>query len=229
MATETLLTHKGVPVPAVTGWSVEREMTPRVIGFADASLDLRARDPWKVLWRLWTLGRGKGEPEFKAVHPLRQRRAALYTLCQVCDQPAEDEERGTLFVLGANGTAGLGAIQDLELASEPPVHPRCAIEAIARCPHLRNGHVAARVQWPVPWGVRGTRYGLTRSWPKQRPEQVNVSYASEDRRLVLADRVLIELHGCQPVDLAEEARCAQLAPPERDLTQTTACERSEPA
>ncbi|MFD4320463.1 hypothetical protein [Streptomyces sp. NPDC058548] len=213
--TETLLTYKGVPVPAVTGWSVEREMTPAVvprgfgIGFADPMLDARARDPWKVLWRMWTLGRGKGEPEFAAVHPLRQRRAALHMLCQVCDQPAHDEKLGALFVLGANSTSGTGPIQNLELTSEPPIHPWCALEARARCPHLRKGYVAARVESPVPWGVRGTVYDLTGSWPNPRPRLENVSYAIDARRFVLADRVMIELHGCRPVDLDAEARRAQ--------------------
>ncbi|MFD0371116.1 hypothetical protein [Streptomyces sp. NPDC127114] len=213
--TETLLTHKGVPVPAITGWSVEQETTPPLIqrgfgiGFADAVLDAQARDSWQVLWRLWTLGRSKGEPDFKAVHPLRQRRAARDMLCQMCGGPAQDEKRGTLFVLGSDADSGLGAIRQGEITSEPPLHPECAVEAVTRCPHLRKGYVAARVEWPVPWGVRGTVYDLTELWPQPRREQENVGYGSDARRFVLADRILIELHGCRTVDLDEEVRRAQ--------------------
>lgn len=208
---------QGLPVPAIATWSAEQNVSPRVIqrgfgiGYLDPIDDSLARDHRHVLWTRWSLGRGKGQPQFNSVHPARQRRAMVDLLCQVCFKPAGDEDEGTLFITGANGRSGSqGPIEDGEITANPPVHLDCALEAAQHCPHLLNGHVAARVMYPTSWGVFGTRYDLGGLFPIARPEPTQVSYDSDDRRFVLAHHVLMELDGCQPVDLTKEARRARL-------------------
>ncbi|HEX5404314.1 MAG TPA: hypothetical protein VFX16_18650 [Pseudonocardiaceae bacterium] len=94
----------GAVVPYVGSWSGE-ELRPSVvvnrpgggIGYADETL--LDRDEWGVLWTR-TAGRiGKGRPLFTKPHPVRQRRAMLRLLCQVCAQPADRSTDGLLWLL----------------------------------------------------------------------------------------------------------------------------------
>jgi hypothetical protein len=50
----------------------------------------------RVLWQRTALGWQGGRPEFGRVHPLRQRRAMLRLLFQVCGGPADQMDNGVL-------------------------------------------------------------------------------------------------------------------------------------
>lgn len=211
------LLHQGMPVPLIARWTTERDVTPLVvargfgIGFRDDYDDDASRDRWHVLWGRRTINQGVGEPVLSGVHPARQRRAMLDMLCQFCFLPAEDITLGTLFLLGDNSRSGRhGPVKDGEVTSSPPVHLKCTRSVVERWPHLLKGYAAVRVGAALPWGVIGTRYKIARPFPVAEPDPATVSYDNDKIRFVLAHQALVELYGCEPVDLAEEVRHASL-------------------
>ncbi len=69
----------------------------RGIGYRDETpLD---RDERGVLLKRTRDAQGHGKPRFGAVHPARQRRAMANLLCQVCGNPADTNDEGTLWLL----------------------------------------------------------------------------------------------------------------------------------
>ncbi|MFF0481950.1 hypothetical protein [Streptomyces sp. NPDC004435] len=179
------------------------------IGFRDDHDDHISRDRWHVLWKRWTVSRGVGQPVLSGGHPSRQRRAMLDMLCQFCFLPAEDTILGTLFLLGDTTRSGLrGPVRDGEITSTPPVHLACALSAVELSPDRLKGLTAARVKAALPWGVIGTRYKIARPFPVAEPDLTSMSYDNDNIRFMLAQQALVELHGCEPVDLVEEARNA---------------------
>jgi hypothetical protein len=50
----------------------------------------------------------------------------------------------------------------------------CARTALLHCPPLRRGAVAARVRYPIPWGVSGVAYHLDTLQPLHE-ERIEVS------------------------------------------------------
>ncbi|MEU8528861.1 hypothetical protein AB0C77_25225 [Streptomyces sp. NPDC048629] len=199
----------------MTSWSNEDEIhTPIIqrgngIAYRDPVWDHHARDGSLVLWRQQKLAQGKGKPVWMGIHFARLRRAMDRLLCQVCAQPAEDTERGTLFL---TGNTPRGPIKDRELTTHPPVCLPCAAESVAKCPHLLRGFVAARVAEVRPWGVGGTRYvpGLLSSRPMPLPEPERMSYDDDRIGWMHASHPFVELLGCRPVDLTEELLEADL-------------------
>ncbi|MFI8294086.1 hypothetical protein ACIGBL_33650 [Streptomyces sp. NPDC085614] len=198
------LSWKGVPVPYIVPWTGEQDITPTVvprgfgIGFLDDDLNVQYRDTYGALWTQRALGRGRGEPLFQNVHPLRQRRAMLHMLCQVCGQPAEDDNRGTLFLIGARAAA------QIERTAHPPLCPPCAQRAVSLCPHLIRNHLALRSRRPTPWGIFGHRYAPGKPFPVSREQPEAMSYNNPDIRWMLAGQIVVELRHCIGVDLAEE-------------------------
>lgn len=82
----------GVQVPWIAPWSGERIAAPRVVvrsgpggvglGYADEASDIDRR--FDTLWVRHAATPGVGQPDLRSMHPLRQRQAMTYLLCQVC-------------------------------------------------------------------------------------------------------------------------------------------------
>lgn len=196
----------GVRVPFIAQWAGE---TPTVglivmrrgigggIAYADEYWADRNSD---VLWVRAPSARGRGEAYLGKVHPLRQRQAMLRMLCQVCGLPtADDEER--LFLV--RDTGGKPIVEGEKTAS-PPVHEECAQETVRDCPHLRQGHTAARVKYPRAWGVAGIVYDPQRlaPLPGDAPDGLTfVGYDDPRIRWTLAAREVVTLEGCTAYEL----------------------------
>jgi hypothetical protein len=78
---------------------------------------------------------GEGEPQFQGMNLMRQRRAIVGHLCQVCGEPTPPDDRW-LFptVTGAVVKAPGGPRYATHM---PPTHAACAERARRLCPHLR--------------------------------------------------------------------------------------------
>ncbi|MFC8466026.1 hypothetical protein [Streptomyces sp. NPDC057250] len=224
MSLDTLPVYRGLRVPRVARWSAEQDITPRVylqggrLVYRDPDLT-RVSTQQGALWRVWSLAPGKGVPLLANLHPARQRRMMVRSLCQVCGLSTATEaaaEGGQLVLTGSGEVAGRGPIEEQERTMNPPLHLACAWESVRRCPHLLEGYAAARVTDARPWGLHGILHA-----PEGRrtaagdlavalvsPAQI----AYEDSRLplVLAGQTILELTGVRPVDLRVEAARAGL-------------------
>ncbi|MFJ3249033.1 hypothetical protein [Streptomyces sp. NPDC086782] len=194
-------------VPYITGYSREQNITPRLtnlggegLGFVDETP--HDRDSFGVLWvRPSLLPKGRrGEPMLKeaAVHPFRQRRAMRDQRCQVCTRPPEDPEGPCLYLMRDSGRP----VEEGERTTSPPVCVPCAGISVQLCPRLRRHHVAAWVEYAPAWGVVGIVHDPVTLAPMGRDEEV--AYDSPAARWVVAGRLVSELHGVTPVNLADE-------------------------
>ncbi|MER0244340.1 hypothetical protein AAHZ94_20520 [Streptomyces sp. HSW2009] len=209
---------RGLPVPFIAPWSVERPPSydvietygpegSRGIGYADElPLDRRRG----VLWMRRGVKRGAGTPDLASVHPLRQRQAMSHLLCQVCGKSTFDADYtrwGKRHLVIARDVSGR-PIEEGELTGSPPVCRPCAIESVRGCPHLRKGHVSALVERIEPWGVAGILYRPTAFHPLPAPPAYSLSkvaFTNPQIGWTLAARDLATLHGCTPIDLDELA------------------------
>ena len=151
------LTRAGL-VPYIASWSGERptQAPPIARGTGIAYKRERPgdRDAHGVLWKRHTRAPGSGTPQYDKVHPYRQRQAMRHLLCQVCGGPADQDERGILWLLGQAEKPWSGA----EMTAQPPVCLRCAGPASRARPHLRRHTLALRVRHAPIIGVRGLLY-----------------------------------------------------------------------
>lgn len=191
--------------PYVTQWSEEREPPCQVIerpGRGIAYLDemVSDRDSRGVLWFRTPSHSGHGEPLFAKVHPLRQRRAMLRLLCNVCAGPADQNEEGVLWLLRDFRDDWPGWPENMGVV-EPPVCVPCVRVASRLCPALRKGAIAVRVRHAPVAGVRGLLYrsggGLTPV-----PE-ITLAYEDPRVRWVRAINLVRELRDCTIVELAD--------------------------
>ncbi|MFE7330832.1 hypothetical protein ACFU8W_39020 [Streptomyces sp. NPDC057565] len=189
-------------VPYIASWSAEQARSPVVIGprggitYQDEGPYDRDADGY--LWLRAPAKQGCGRPEFGRVHPLRQRRVMRRLLCQVCGGPADQDERGTLWLLEDHRTDWEGWPNGL-LTTHPPVCVPCAREAVRSCPNLRSGCVAVRVGSSDVSGIYGVRY-----LPGSPMTSGVVEYGDPAGRWVLASQLVRGLSDCT-VDLAEFA------------------------
>jgi hypothetical protein len=146
----------GSVVPYIGAWTGEANCPTQVvrrphngIGYTDETM--LDRDQWGVLWTRIGSRVGVGNPLFKKLHPVRQRRAMRRLLCQVCARPADHTEEGSLWLVPADdrhsGLEGMTTIQ-------PPLCVGCARISVRMCPALRVGATAVRAQSRV-LGVNG--------------------------------------------------------------------------
>ncbi|MGW6414380.1 hypothetical protein [Streptomyces sp. NPDC055055] len=224
MSLDTLPLYRGLRVPRVARWSAEHDITPLVLlqgrrlAYADPQLT-RACTQQGALWRVWSLARGKGEPLLANLHPARQRRMMVRSLCQVCEVSTAEEaaaEGGQLVLTGAGETAGRGPVEEAELTMNPPLHLACAWESVRHCPHLLEGYAAARVSDARPWGL----YGILHAPRGRRTAagelavavdgSARIAYSDWRLPLLLAGQTVLELNGVRPVDLVAEAERAGL-------------------
>ncbi|GGX36704.1 hypothetical protein [Streptomyces chryseus] len=203
--------QNGLPVPYIAAWSNERKHTPILrrregpdgpyLAYRDETV--HDRDMYGALWVRQGIARGKGRADFAAVHPLRQRQAAVRLLCQVCgtDTLTQTPDQ-QLFVMRDTGQP----ITEGETTDAPPVCVPCAHTAVRNCPRLRARHVAAWVASPQVWGVSGVAHHPQTLRPlaasAQRPT-VEVSYDDPHIGWVIASRHLSILRGVTPVNLSD--------------------------
>jgi hypothetical protein len=187
--------------PRVTAWSAEPYLDDQVvvrgnrIGYLHESPD--DRDSGGILWYRAPSRHGHGRPEFKRVHPQRQRKAMEDLLCQVCFGPADRNEDGVLWLLAPADSDGDDWPDWPEgmPAPEPPICRPCARRAVRQCPSLRQAVVITRVrEYPII-GVRGALYAPT--WPRPLAiREVLIRFDHASIYWVRAGALLRELRGC---------------------------------
>lgn len=103
-----------------------------------ADEDPRDRDLRGVLWARCGFGpvddkeQPTGRPQWRLMHPLRQRGCMQMLRCQVCAGPARTP-MGWIFLAGPNA---VDLSDEPVLTNQPPVCPEHARTAAQLCPHL---------------------------------------------------------------------------------------------
>lgn len=192
-------------VPYITTWSAE-ETIPGVIihapryGIAYSNETINDRDVHGILWTRTQSSPGQGRPLFGKVHSLRQRRAMHRLLCQVCAGPADQDERGTLWLM-LDHRDDWPDWPELMATVDPPICLRCAHTSRRLCPALRNRYVAVRVGRSTLSGIYGIRYRPSALLPEA-VEPVTIAFDSPFASWVCASQLVRELHDCVIVDLS---------------------------
>ncbi|MFH8805562.1 ATP-binding protein [Streptomyces sp. NPDC017936] len=126
-----------------------------------ADEDPRDRDLRGVLWARCSfgevddLGMSAGKPQWRMMHPLRQRGTMQALRCQVCTDPARTP-LGYVFLAGPNA---MDLEQPVILTNQPPVCSRHARPAADLCPHLTRDPMVFLAQSAPLYGVTGFGYG----------------------------------------------------------------------
>lgn len=192
-----------IVAPYITSWSEEVDPPSQLVevpgrGIAYADETVSDRDRHGVLWLRTVFRPGVGRPVYGQVHPLRQRRAMLRLLCQVCAGPADRTSEGVLWLVRdwrddwPGWPNGVGE-------TEPPVCVPCVRLSMRLCPSLRKGAVAFRARrFPVA-GVRGACYA---AGPRLIGEDT-VALNDPVIRWMCAANLVRRLHDCTIVDLDE--------------------------
>ncbi|MFD7972959.1 hypothetical protein [Streptomyces clavifer] len=120
------------------------------------------RDAHNVLWARVSFNpldaqkRPTGKPQWKLMHPFRQRITMEALRCQICTDLATTRI-GTIFLAGAND------YQNTEpplLTNQPPVCAKHVRTATSLCEHLEEDPVVFLATSAPMYGVLGTLYGL---------------------------------------------------------------------
>ncbi|WP_230423336.1 hypothetical protein [Streptomyces radicis] len=194
---------KALPVPYAAAWTGESTRVAVALAVRPGGNGLGYRDEVPgdrdrhgVLWTRMDAEPGAGRPDFRALHPARQRRTMLERLCQVCGGPADRTSRGWLFLVQRAEVADFGDVEGL-LSTKPPVCRPCAALAVRHCPHLTDP-LLIRSRKPRTWGVFG---GFFTPDPDSdgivpHPEDHHLPYGHPDARWFLAAQLVIELTRC---------------------------------
>ncbi|RKN45864.1 hypothetical protein [Streptomyces hoynatensis] len=191
-----------LPVPYVTRWTGEAVATDGALGLRPDGRGIgyrgenaEDRDRHGVLWARVREQPGSGRPDFRTMHPARQRRAMWERLCQVCGLPADRNTKGWLFALRRPEAAeAVPGWPEGLLCTKPPVCVPCARLAARHCPHL-DLPVYVRVRKPRVWGVFGGAFDA-RLVPG--PDGY-LPYGHPAAPFFLANQVALELTRCTPV------------------------------
>jgi hypothetical protein len=212
----------GFRVPFIAPWSSEttrpgtivlrRGVGGEGIGYLNEYSGADRRNG--VLWVRMAAVRGVGKPLLAKVHALRQRQAMNHMLCQVCGMPtlgrgnerhrrSRGNERHLFLMRDTDGRP----IREGEQTAMPPIHEACASEAMRDCPHLREGCVAALVEYAPAWGVAGIVHDpkTLQPLPPEDGELTFVAYRDPRIRWTLAARDVVALQGCIAIDLDDLA------------------------
>jgi hypothetical protein len=233
MSNDALNTHAMIRaglVPYITCWSGERPTRTPVVAKGRHCIGYRRerqgdRDAHGVLWARYVRAPGVGEPEFGAVHPYRQRQAMRRLLCQVCGEPADQNDQGVLWLLGQADRPWSGS----ESTSQPPVCLHCAGPASRVCPHLRGNALALRVRHAPIAGVLGILYAPGRHGPVH-IGPMTLPYTDPRVRMLQARQLIRNLLDCTLVNLEQElASRSREASAMAQLANTTSACQSEHA
>ncbi|MFC8640047.1 hypothetical protein ACFUC2_04725 [[Kitasatospora] papulosa] len=173
------------------------------LGYWDESA--KDRDVRGILWSRVSQSIGDdglptGEPQWKLVHPARQRETMLQLRCQVCVDSARTPD-GVLFLESKkDGAPELGATVR---TAQPPVCLRHARVAAKRCPYLAaHGAVALLAQSAPLYGVIGTPHMYSGSGIQVLAgDDVPVPYGDPFLRWFLASQLVRTLRAFTVVDL----------------------------
>ncbi|MFC6091168.1 helix-turn-helix domain-containing protein [Saccharothrix lopnurensis] len=191
-------------VPYIAMWSEEVVEDPRLVvlpggrGIAYADEILGDRDSQGVLWDRATINPGHGTPRFAQIHVHRQRRAMRKLLCQVCGNPADRNDDGTLWLIPDRTREWSGWPEGMVVA-EPPICLPCAHLATRVCPALRKeGHFVIRAREHPIHGVDGLHYrqGADTLIPVTSEP---VAFEDPAIRWVLASKLVRSLRDCTVV------------------------------
>jgi hypothetical protein len=201
-------------VPYVTTWSAEKEPSGVVVERSEGGIGYQDegpgdRDAGGVLWCRIQSSPGEGRPLFGDVHSMRQRRAMLQWLCQVCGGPADRTGEGVLWLLKDQRQHWEWWPNNVAV-TEPPVCLGCVGVAVRTCPALREGAAAVRVKSAPTWAVRGMLY---------RPEEggvvptrvMTVALDEPAVRWIQATKLVRVLRGCTLLSLDEVMELSSLA------------------
>ncbi|CAM5236372.1 hypothetical protein [Streptomyces griseomycini] len=128
-----------------------------------ADEDPRDRDLRGVLWARCSfgpvddLGQPTGRPQWRMMHPLRQRGTMQAMRCQVCAERARTP-LGYIFLAGPDT---VDPDDSMVLTNQPPVCARHARPAAELCPHLTRDPVVLLAQSAPLYGVNGVGYGAS--------------------------------------------------------------------
>lgn len=198
-------------VPYIAAWSDEAVEAPSILfgglgGIRYAGETPADRDDRRLLLQRRLDRPGAGRPQYGIVHTGRQFRAMQELLCQVCSEPADQDDRGTLWLLDDNRADWSGWPNDL-LTTYPPVCLPCARLAAEVCPHLAGGSLAVRVGSSDICAAYGQQYLAGPICPL--PAAVGVVPLDAPAiRWTVASQLVRGLSDCTIVDLqAELAAC----------------------
>nr|WP_157529495.1 hypothetical protein [Kibdelosporangium sp. MJ126-NF4] len=194
-------------VPYITSWSEEDDPLDAALllehggRLAYLNETLTDRDAKGVLWCRTFFRPRQGKPNFGVVHPLRQRRAMLRLLCQVCGSPATRSDNGILWLLKDHRDDWPNWPADMAV-TEPPICMACAKVASRLCPALRPGAVLLWARTFPVVGVYGPVYrstGVVRVVSSE--EQRIVTYGDPAIRWVCATSQIRRLNDCTIVSM----------------------------
>lgn len=193
-------------VPFIAQWSGEAAPDPVVtlhrgsVGYVDEMCT--DRDDRGVLWHRRPECVGKGRPLYGKVHGGRQRRAMEGLLCQVCGDPADQDDRGVLWLLEDDREAHPRWPEGL-MTTHPPICLGCLRAARQQCPHMWAGSVAVRVRASEVCAVYGNRYTPSRVGPIVAENGV-MPFESPLLPYVVAAQLVRALYACTFVSLTDE-------------------------
>lgn len=197
--------------PYITSWSTERDLHDRVVErYGRIAYEREKpgdRDEHGILWYQTASRQGQGRPEFKRVHPQRQREVMTSLLCQVCAGPADQTDDGVLWLLIPEYDRNWTDWPEKCAAEEPPVCRPCARRAVRQCPALREDHIVLRArEYPIV-GVRGALYAPGRAAPEPL-QHVFARFSFPGINWVRASSLVRELRACTVLP-PEELRAAE--------------------
>ncbi|MFJ9862500.1 hypothetical protein ACIRVN_34190 [Streptomyces albogriseolus] len=130
------------------------------LGYADE--DPRDRDLRGVLWARCGFGpvddqeQPTGRPQWRMMHPLRQRGCMQTLRCQICAGPARTP-LGWIFLAGPST---VDPNNEPILTNQPPVCPEHVRTAAELCPHLTAEPMVFLARSAPLYGVNGVGYGV---------------------------------------------------------------------
>jgi len=171
-----------------------------------ADEDPRDRDLRGVLWarcsfgKVDDLGVPVGRPQWRMMHPLRQRGTMQALRCQVCTDPARTP-LGYIFLAGPDT---VDPADPVILTNQPPVCARHARPAADLCPHLTHRPMVLLAQSAPLYGVNGVGYGYGEQGVQvvHQPEGP-IPYGHALLFTVLASQLVRRLSSFRLVDLDE--------------------------
>ncbi|MEU4970021.1 hypothetical protein [Streptomyces smyrnaeus] len=212
----------GRTVPYITRWDSEQNISAQQLFLSSERLsyieeDAEDRDRSGVLYERTSGDYGTGNPEWRQIHPLRQRHAMTDLLCQVCAQPPSRTKKGWLFLIPGRATPTALATLEGQPTTHPPLCRPCAKTALEQCPRLKHV-IAVRARKCPLWGVLGVVH-LPASPGMHHPatrrlDATTVQYGTRTpgglltTRFILASQLLRQLHRVTVVDLDAELALA---------------------
>ncbi|MER6113207.1 hypothetical protein [Streptomyces hirsutus] len=174
-----------------------------------ADEDPRDRDLRGVLWGRCSFNpvdereMPTGKPQWRLMHPFRQRMTMQAMRCQVCAEPA----RTPLGYIFLAGPGAVDAEQVPVLTAQPPVCARHVRASAELCPHLDGRPMVFLAQSAPLYGVHGVIYGYGGLGVKVMAHpDAPLPYGHPNLPTFLASQLVRRLSSFRLVDLDELVR-----------------------